>query len=105
MASELEKKYESGNYICCYNAYSEQEDCTRWVIVQNPVFDDTDENYALIHVKHEELLKEYLEDDDTPIEIYISHNEYPYHWEDYDWEDFIKCYDEDNQYRLKTNAV
>jgi len=57
------------------------------------------DRHYFIHKKDQLVLNAFLHD--IKIEWYISHNNYPYHWENYDFENFIENYDEDNQYRVK----
>lgn len=88
------EKYATGNYIIVSGTY----------IIAEPNWECFDLQEVYVHKKDKDVLEAFLKNKEVEIEWYISHNGYPYIWDDFCL-DFLRDYDEDNQYRLKTNAV
>lgn len=94
----LAKKLETGNYKLAYN-----RNVGGWVEcdkkdLENALMEDS--HFILVHRKDWQILDAYLKNKGVEIEWYVSHNGYPYVWDDFCL-DFIKDYDEDCEYRLK----
>lgn len=86
---EIKQKFLTGNYICIWKMEDDIQ------ISPNPIW-GTDGEYKLIHKRHEDILSEYLKDNNIEIERRTA-------LESPEWVEtkFIENYDSTNDYRIK----
>ena len=71
-----------------------------YIIISGKHWECFDLQEVYIHKKDKDVLEAFLKNENVEIEWYISHNGYPYIWDDFSL-DFLRDYDEDCRYRLK----